>query len=121
MIANALGPAFALSGRNSKDFFTRNGDLRNISELNFWPLEKVLEEKYKYDAKDAAEIASFLGQMLKFNPLQRASAQECLRHSWLADAEKGTCACCASVCARARFLCYGVVYTEAEEFALRVR
>ena len=50
---------------------------------------QVLDEKYKYDAKEAAEIASFLGQMLKFNPLQRASAQECLRHSWLTDTEKG--------------------------------
>ena len=49
-------------------------------------LLQVLEEKYKFSAADAEQIASFLAPMLKFNPLQRASAQECLKHPWLAAA-----------------------------------
>ncbi len=38
----------ATSGRNSKDFFTRKGDLKYIRSLKPWPLEEVLEEKYKF-------------------------------------------------------------------------
>lgn len=39
--------AAALSGRRAREFFTREGRLRRIGRLNYWPLEAVLREKYR--------------------------------------------------------------------------
>lgn len=36
----------SLAGRRSREFFTRDGRLRNIHRLNHWPLDRVLREKY---------------------------------------------------------------------------
>ena len=36
---------FAFSGSHSKRFFSRDGKLRKIRGLNYWPLERVLREK----------------------------------------------------------------------------
>ena len=36
----------ATAGKYAKDFFTRQGELRHIKKLRFWPLERVLTEKY---------------------------------------------------------------------------
>ena len=33
-------------GKYSRDYFNRNGELRHIKTLRFWPLERVLAEKY---------------------------------------------------------------------------
>ncbi len=43
----------ALSGKNSKKFFDSKGHLRKISGLNFWPLKKVLVEKYRIKEDEA--------------------------------------------------------------------
>lgn len=43
----------ALSGKNSKKFFDSRGHLRRISGLNFWPLKKVLVEKYRIKEDEA--------------------------------------------------------------------
>lgn len=43
----------ALSGIRSKRFFKKSGCLRKISGLNYWPLKKVLTEKYKFNEKEA--------------------------------------------------------------------
>jgi len=43
-----LGPIpkeFSLSGKFSKKYFNRSGELKKISGLQFWPLENVLIEK----------------------------------------------------------------------------
>ena len=34
------------SGKYAKDYFNRHGELRHIKKMRFWPLEKVLQEKY---------------------------------------------------------------------------
>ena len=36
----------ALSGKNSKKFFDSRGNLRKINGLSYWPVKKVLTEKY---------------------------------------------------------------------------
>jgi serine/threonine-protein kinase SRPK3 len=36
----------ALAGKNSTRFFDKTGHLRKIRGLNYWPLQKVLVEKY---------------------------------------------------------------------------
>jgi serine/threonine-protein kinase SRPK3 len=34
-------------GRYSRDYFRRNGELRHIKRLRFWPLDRVLTDKYQ--------------------------------------------------------------------------
>ncbi|KAL2641257.1 hypothetical protein R1flu_008844 [Riccia fluitans] len=73
----------ALGGRYSRDYFNRNGELRHIHKLRFWPLDSVLIEKYDLCKQDAEELAAFLRPLLDFIPEKRPTAQQCLEHSWL--------------------------------------
>ncbi|KAK7267858.1 hypothetical protein RIF29_20537 [Crotalaria pallida] len=73
----------ALGGRYSRDFFNRYGDLRHIRRLRFWPLNKVLMEKYDFSEQDANELTEFLVPILDFVPEKRPTAGECLLHSWM--------------------------------------
>lgn len=73
----------ALSGKHSKKFFNSQGHLRRISGLNYWPLRKVLMEKYRIKEEEALAFADFLVPMLEWYPNQRASAQKMLDHPWL--------------------------------------
>ncbi|RZC82391.1 hypothetical protein C5167_045178 [Papaver somniferum] len=72
----------ALGGRYSRDFFNRYGDLRHIRRLRFWPLKKVLMEKYEFSEQDAKELSDFLVPILDFVPEKRPTAAQCLEHSW---------------------------------------
>lgn len=73
----------ALSGRYSRDYFNRHGDLRHIRRLRFWPLNKVLQEKYDFSEQDASDMADFLVPMLDFVPEKRPTAAQCLSHPWI--------------------------------------
>ena len=64
----------ALGGKHSKRFFDSTGHLRRIRGFNFWPLKKVLVEKYHFKEKEAIAFADFLMPMLEWNPEKRASA-----------------------------------------------
>ncbi|KAJ9540510.1 hypothetical protein OSB04_027016 [Centaurea solstitialis] len=72
----------ALGGRYSREFFNRHGDLRHIRRLRFWPLHKVLKEKYEFSEQDATELADFLVPLLDFVPEKRPTAAQCLSHPW---------------------------------------
>ncbi|GLU19263.1 hypothetical protein SLE2022_355240 [Rubroshorea leprosula] len=72
----------ALGGRYSRDFFNRHGDLRHIRRLRFWPLNKVLTEKYDFSEQDANDMADFLIPILDFVPEKRPTAAQCLSHPW---------------------------------------
>ncbi|KAI9388998.1 hypothetical protein POPTR_009G151500v4 [Populus trichocarpa] len=74
----------ALGGRNSRDFFNRYGDLRHIRRLRFWPLTKVLMEKYDFSEQDANDLNNFLVPLLDFVPEKRPTAAQCLNHPWIA-------------------------------------
>lgn len=65
----------ALSGRNSKRFFDKTGHLRKIRGLNYWPLKKVLMEKYKFKEKEAQSFSDFLTPLLEWDPEKRATAE----------------------------------------------
>lgn len=85
-IIELLGPIpkrIALSGRMSNHAFNSKGELRNISGLKPWGLVDVLREKYEWPLEDAIEFADFLTPMLDYDPKGRATASECLKHSWL--------------------------------------
>jgi len=64
----------ALSGKNSRKFFDSKGHLRRISGLNYWPLKKVLFEKYHIKEDEAQSLADFLIPMLDWNHETRATA-----------------------------------------------
>lgn len=72
----------ALGGRYSRDFFNRYGDLRHIRRLRFWPLTKVLMEKYDFSEQDANSMADFLLPLLDFAAEKRPTAAQCLQHPW---------------------------------------
>lgn len=85
-IIELLGPIpkrIALSGRMSNHAFNSKGELRNITGLKPWGLVDVLREKYEWNLEDAIEFADFLSPMLDYDPKGRATASECLKHSWL--------------------------------------
>ncbi|KAL5709657.1 non-specific serine/threonine protein kinase [Ranunculus cassubicifolius] len=74
----------ALGGKYSRDFFNRYGDLRHIRRLRFWPLNKVLSEKYAFSEQDAIEMEEFLVPILDFSPEKRPTAAQLLAHPWIA-------------------------------------
>ncbi|XP_023261926.1 SRSF protein kinase 3-like isoform X3 [Seriola lalandi dorsalis] len=85
-IMELLGPIpvpFALSGRYSREYFNRRGELRHISSLKPWGLFEVLLEKYEWPLDQAAQFSDFLLTMLELQPERRATAAQCLQHAWL--------------------------------------
>ncbi|XP_030493415.1 uncharacterized protein LOC115709444 isoform X2 [Cannabis sativa] len=73
----------ALGGRYSRDYFNRYGDLRHIRRLRFWPLNKVLTEKYEFSEQDANDMTEFLVPILDFVPQKRPTAAQLLLHPWI--------------------------------------
>ncbi|XP_027347264.1 SRSF protein kinase 2-like [Abrus precatorius] len=73
----------ALGGRYSREFFNRHGDLRHISNLRCWPMDKVLMEKYNFSEQDATDMVDFLVPILDFVPEKRPTAALCLSHPWI--------------------------------------
>ncbi|KAK0090284.1 hypothetical protein PV325_001515 [Microctonus aethiopoides] len=73
----------AQSGKYSKLFFNKKGELRHITGLKPWGLYEVLTEKYDWLPSEAREFADFLTPMLEFDKNTRATAAECLEHPWL--------------------------------------
>ncbi|CAF0937914.1 unnamed protein product [Adineta ricciae] len=85
-IIELIGPIpieIAHSGRYSREFFNKRGQLRNIKQLKPWDLYHVLTEKYKWPAYEAIEFSHFLEPMLNYDVTQRATATECLLHPWI--------------------------------------
>ncbi|XP_022421564.1 SRSF protein kinase 3 isoform X4 [Delphinapterus leucas] len=78
-----IPPAFALSGRYSREFFNRRGELRHIHSLKRWGLYEVLTEKYEWPLEQATQFSAFLLPMMEYIPEKRASAADCLQHPWL--------------------------------------
>ena len=70
-------------GRYSRDYFRRNGELRHIKRLRFWPLDRVLVDKYRLPRDEAEALTEFLLPMLDMVPEKRATAAEMLAHPWL--------------------------------------
>eukprot|EP00300_Choanocystis_sp_HF-7_P017540 c19760_g1_i3.p1 GENE.c19760_g1_i3~~c19760_g1_i3.p1 ORF type:complete len:506 (+),score=134.22 c19760_g1_i3:528-2045(+) len=70
-------------GKHCRDFFNRKGELRHIKSLSRWSLRDVLVQKYHFSEHDADNLTSFLLPMLEFLPERRATAAECLQHSWM--------------------------------------
>ncbi|KAM9785581.1 SRSF protein kinase 3 [Neosynchiropus ocellatus] len=82
-LLGAIPIPFALSGRYSREYFNRRGELRHISNLKPWGLFEVLLEKYEWPLDQAAQFSDFLMTMLEHEPERRATAAQCLSHPWL--------------------------------------
>lgn len=81
-----LGPMpknMALSGKHSRRFFDSTGHLRKIRGLNYWPIERVLVEKYRFKPEEAELLGDFLKQTFIWDPEKRSSAETLLDHPWL--------------------------------------
>ena len=59
------------------------GGLRHIQKFEYWSLEDVLREKYRYTEADAKMISSFLLPMLSWLPADRIAARDAVKHPWL--------------------------------------
>ncbi|XP_028795359.1 SRSF protein kinase 1 [Neltuma alba] len=81
----------AISGARSKDYFDRHGDLKRIRRLKFWPLDKLLIDRYKFSENDAREFSDFLLQLLEFAPENRPTARQCLQHPWFSGKDSTPC------------------------------
>jgi serine/threonine-protein kinase SRPK3 len=75
MLLGKMPKPLALSGKNSRKYFDSRGNLRKINGLTFFPLRKVLTEKYRFKEKEAEALSDFLLPMLTWHHDRRASAQ----------------------------------------------
>ncbi|XP_043189406.1 SRSF protein kinase 1-like isoform X4 [Amphibalanus amphitrite] len=88
-LAGDIPKHIMFSGKYSRDFFTKKGELRHITKLKPWALHEVLMDKYEWPEQKARAFADFLLPMLAFDPAQRATAADCLRHPWLTGGSDG--------------------------------
>lgn len=85
LMIELLGPMprhLTKRGEFSRELFSRNGELKHIRRLDYFPLVEVLEEKYKFSSDDARLLSDFLEPMLRLDPSKRATAKECLAHKF---------------------------------------
>ena len=75
--------SMALGGQRYKRFFNSSGHLKRIKGLSYWPLKKVLIEKYRFKEHEAQAFTDFLLPMLNWDPDKRASAESMMEHPWL--------------------------------------
>ncbi|CAM8905107.1 unnamed protein product [Rhodiola kirilowii] len=59
----------AVGGAQSKEYFDRHGDLKRIRRLKFWPMDRLLIDKYKFSESDAQGLADFCVRFL-ISPLK---------------------------------------------------
>lgn len=64
----------AMSGKHSKKYFDSRGNLRRIKDLRFWPVKKVLTDKYMIRDDEAQAFSDFLIPMLGWHHDGRATA-----------------------------------------------
>ncbi|KAI0985451.1 hypothetical protein GJ496_000677, partial [Pomphorhynchus laevis] len=85
-IIELLGPIpsnITLSGRYSRDYFTKDGKLKRITRFRPWDMMSVLTTRYQWSQVDAYQFTSFLLPMLRYDVRTRPSASECLMHPWI--------------------------------------
>lgn len=51
--------------------------------MKYWPLDRLLIDKYKIPEAEAKELAEFLSPILEFAPEKRPTALQCLEHPWM--------------------------------------
>lgn len=64
----------------------RNYHIKNVKEFKHIPLKEKLVKQFLFTEQEADEINEFILSLLKYNPTERATAKEALKHKWLAQA-----------------------------------
>lgn len=82
-LLGSIPKSIALSGKYSREFFNKRGELIHIANLKPWDLYSVLTQKYNWPSKEAREFSDFLLPMLEYDTRRRATAWDCLNHEWL--------------------------------------
>ena len=83
LIGECRDVPFLKSCEEAPDFYNpKTGKLRRIKKLKPWALKEILVEKYRVKDTEALFLARFLERCLKWNPKDRASAQELLDDPW---------------------------------------
>jgi serine/threonine protein kinase len=75
----------AVEGKYSKNFFDKQGKLKRIKQLKYWPMEEVLMEKYHFSKEDAEGIKDFIEPCLDFDPRTRRTALDAIKCAWLKE------------------------------------
>lgn len=68
---------------SSGEFYDKTGNLKRIKKLKQWGLKEVLVEKYRVKDTEALFLARFLERCIKWNPKDRATAQQLMDDPWL--------------------------------------
>jgi len=85
-IVEILGPlpkTLVAKGSHSHDYLTKDGELKRRKPRGHSPLHKLLISEYRFNERDAKELAGFLLPLLELTPNKRPSAAKCLHHPWL--------------------------------------
>ncbi|KAI1714417.1 protein kinase domain-containing protein [Ditylenchus destructor] len=84
-LLGSITPSTFKKGAHWKEFFHKTGRLLHIPQLKPWSLVEVLTQKYQWPFEQARSFAAFLMPMLAYEPSERASAEQCLKHHWLKE------------------------------------
>uniref|UniRef100_A0A671LRS9 non-specific serine/threonine protein kinase n=1 Tax=Sinocyclocheilus anshuiensis TaxID=1608454 RepID=A0A671LRS9_9TELE len=68
-LLGAIPRKLILTGKYSKEFFTKKGDLKHITKLKPWGLLDVLMDKYEWPREEAETFTDFLIPMLELLPV----------------------------------------------------
>jgi serine/threonine protein kinase len=85
-IIELVGPIpkrISLSGKYSRDFFSKRGELLHIENLRPWNLFSVLTQKYGWPSRNAKLFSDFLMPMLEYDTKKRATASELLKSQFI--------------------------------------
>ncbi|NXJ62583.1 SRPK kinase, partial [Rostratula benghalensis] len=78
-----IPPQIALSWNKSTKFFSRPGALLRISRLSPRSLHSILADRHKWTKDEVTPFTAFLLPALQYSPQRRATAAQCLQHTWL--------------------------------------
>lgn len=53
--------SLCLAGKNAREYFTKDGRLRHIERLKYWPLRAVLVDKYDLDEEEVRYLYASMG------------------------------------------------------------
>lgn len=86
LMIETLGPLpknMIASGKYSKNYFDKNGELLRIQNIKGYGLKDILHNEFKYEQNIAAEIETFLLPLLNYDPKKRVDAKTALKSPWL--------------------------------------
>lgn len=83
LIGECKDVPFLKSCDSAAEFYDKRGKLKRVKKLKHWKLKEILVEKYRIKDTEAVFLARFLERCLKWNPKDRATAQELLNDPWI--------------------------------------